>query len=69
MERLDDVAAAKADAKKIARTLIRLKHSLAADSELRKVVPEVTETIDKAVADGVAFHLNIPGLLGLTDGS
>ena len=64
-----DVDAVKADAKKITRTLIRLKHSLAADAELREVVPEVTETIDKAVADGIAFQLNVPGLLGLTDGS
>ena len=64
-----DVDATKTDAKKIARTLIRLKHSLAADAELRDVVPVVTEAIDKAVADHEAFRLDVPGLLGLTDGS
>ena len=64
-----DVDDTKADAKKIARTLIRLKYSLAADAELREVVPAVTEGIDKAVADRETFRLDVPGLLGLTDGS
>jgi len=64
-----DVDATKTDAKKIARTLIRLKHSLAADAELRDVVPVVLEDIDKAVADRETFRLDVPGLLGLTDGS
>ena len=37
---------------KAARTLIRLKHSLAADEELNSVLPDTLAEFDEAVAKG-----------------
>ena len=39
MKQLDKVDRARADLKKIVRSIIRLKHSLAADEELNEVLP------------------------------
>lgn len=69
MKRLDDVAVAKAEAAKVARTLIRLRHSLGADREIRATVPDILDDIDAAASNGNSFTLDLPGLLGLGDGS
>lgn len=37
---------------KVARTLIRLKHSLAADEELNEVLPDKLEEFDQGVLGG-----------------
>jgi hypothetical protein len=37
---------------KATRTLVRLKHSLAADEELNTVLPETLEMFDTALANG-----------------
>lgn len=42
---------------KTARTLIRLKHSLAADEELNDVLPDTLAEFDKALANGTLKEL------------
>jgi arginine/lysine/ornithine decarboxylase len=42
----------KAKIAKATRTLIRLKHSLAADEELNAVLPDTLEEFDEALARG-----------------
>lgn len=42
----------KARIQKVARTLIRLKHSLAADEELNQVLPDTLADFDEALARG-----------------
>jgi len=42
---------------KTARTLIRLKHSLAADEELNDVLPATLEEFDEALARGESMAL------------
>lgn len=37
---------------KVARTLIRLKHSLAADEELNEILPDKLEEFDQGVLGG-----------------
>lgn len=42
---------------KTARTSIRLKHSLAADAELNKKLPEIEKAFNRAIARGTSFSL------------
>jgi hypothetical protein len=48
----DDITLRKAAAIKTARSIIRLKHSLAADEELNRVLPQVELAFDRAVNGG-----------------
>ena len=48
----DDITLRKAAAIKTARSIIRLKHSLAADEELNRVLPQVELAFDLAVNSG-----------------
>lgn len=50
---------------KVARTLIRLKHSLAADEEINDVLPDRLEEFDQGVLGGEVKRLktDIGGLL------
>jgi hypothetical protein len=52
MGKLSDVDMARHKITKTARTIIRLKHSLAADVELNDVLPETIAEFDAAVARG-----------------
>ena len=52
MGKLSDVDMARHKITKAARTIIRLKHSLAADVELNDVLPETIAEFDAAVARG-----------------
>lgn len=42
---------------KVTRTLVRLKHSLAADEELNSVLPDTLEKFDEALAAGELKHI------------
>lgn len=52
MRRKSEVEMKRAGVAKTARTLVRLKHSLAADQELNDLLPETLEEFDKAVGRG-----------------
>lgn len=45
---------------KITRTLIRLKHSLAADEEINEVLPDRLDEFAKAVQRGELLELPLP---------
>lgn len=51
---------------KTARTLVRLKHSLAADEELNRVLPETLQEFDAAVTRGElkALDIDLDDLIG-----
>ena len=49
----DDIALRKAALMKAARSAVRLKHSLAADEELNRVLPELERRFDAAVQNGI----------------
>lgn len=48
----DKVGQARANAIKVVRTAIRLKHALAADEELNQVLPVVVAEFNKSVQQG-----------------
>lgn len=52
---------------KASRTLIRLKHSLAADEEINALLPDTLEAFDAAVAKGEQKRLtsNVVAELGI----
>lgn len=52
MKKKTDAELKKAQLQKTARTLIRLKHSLAADEEINAVLPDTLAEFDKALARG-----------------
>jgi hypothetical protein len=60
MSHRDDVAMRRAALLKAARSMIRLRHSLAADAELNDVLPRVEAEFDKAVQMGT-----LPEVAGL----
>lgn len=59
----------KAKVAKATRTLIRLKHSLAADEEINTVLPETLDEFDSARARGELKRIeaNIEDVLGASD--
>lgn len=65
----DPIKETKQDAKKIARSITRLKYSLAADREIRNLVEEIDQAVDEAFARGDEYELDIPELLGLPRGT
>jgi hypothetical protein len=50
--RRDRVDQERANALKTIRTAVRLKHSLAADTELNEVLPKFEEEFNKAILEG-----------------
>ena len=48
---------------KVSRTLIRLKHSIAADNEINDVLPARLEEFDKALQHGELKTIEIPATL------
>lgn len=56
----------KAKISKSARTLIRLKHSLAADEEINAVLPDTLDEFDTAYANGELkkFRADLAATLG-----
>lgn len=47
---------------KVQRTLIRLKHSLAADEEINEVLPDTLSEFDKAIAKGLLKQIESPSM-------
>lgn len=54
---------AKAEALRVARAYVRLKHSLAADRELATLLPEIEEKLNEAAMTGKAYHLDMSAWL------
>jgi hypothetical protein len=54
---------------KVTRTIVRLKHSLAADEELNSVLPDTLAEFDEAVAAGELMELRgfLGPVLGMND--
>ena len=67
MRRKNSVELAKLRMFKLARALVRLKHSLAADEELNQVLPELERRFDRAVVDGKPYHLATQSALALLE--
>ena len=59
MPRKDDTEIAKAAARKAWRTAIRLKHSLRADDEIARTLPDLEDAMDDAIAAGKPFELDV----------
>lgn len=57
MKRKTPVEMERARIAKAARTLIRLKHSLAADEEMNEVLPDTLEAFDEAISRGEVQRL------------
>lgn len=53
----------KASMLKLARAVIRIRHSIAADEEIRRVLPELERRIDLAMQTGNAFEVDAAELL------
>jgi len=60
---LSEIEGQRKDMLKALRTAVRLKHSLNADAELRRVLPEFQAAVDKAVQSGKAYNLDIRSVL------
>jgi hypothetical protein len=63
MQQKSDIELQKARNIKIARTLIRLKHSLAADEELNATLPDLALAFDKGVQAGELKRLSLGEIL------
>lgn len=63
MKRTTELQQQKAAALKTLRSAIRLKHSLMADAELAKKLPDLEERIDLAWAAQTPLELSIGSLL------
>ena len=46
------------EAKKVARTALRLKYSILAEREINQALPDIEAGINRAYAQGRAFQLN-----------
>lgn len=57
MKRKSKAEMERARISKVARTLIRLKHSLKADEELNEVLPDTLEEFDQGVLGGEVKRL------------
>jgi hypothetical protein len=57
MERKTEQELERARVAKVARALVRLKHSLAADEELNSLLPDTLEAFDRSLAQGELKHI------------
>lgn len=64
-----DIEQAIANHRKVARSLIRLKHSVAADIELNDVMPVIERKLQALAASGQVPSLTTDELLSLTEGT
>lgn len=53
MTQKDDIALRRAAVLKAARSMVRLRHSIAADEELNELLPAIEREFDSAVARGL----------------
>ena len=62
-----EIEQAIADYMKIARTAIVLKHRIAADNELNKVLPQIRVRLEAQAQNGLLPSLSVPELLDVAD--
>lgn len=58
MQRKTDIEMARLRTTKITRSLLRLKHSLAADAEINEVLPDTLDKFDAALQSGQLLQMN-----------
>lgn len=58
MRKLTNGELAKRNALKVARTAIRLKHSIEADNEMNEFLPALEEQIDSAITGGKRLEIS-----------
>jgi hypothetical protein len=58
MRRKDHREMAIQEAKKVARSALRLKYSILAEREINEVLPAIEAAVNEAFAAGQAFQLN-----------
>ena len=63
VRQLSPIEREKAKLLKLARTLIRAKHSAAADDELNEKLPLLELQIDKAIQSGKVYELDVRSVL------
>ena len=63
MKKLTKSEVEKAALLKAVRANIRLKHAIAADQELNEKIPEIEAAIDRAIAAGTVYELDIRSVL------
>jgi uncharacterized protein YccT (UPF0319 family) len=63
-----DIEQAVVNARKVARSMLRLKHSIAADNELNDVMPRIEAYLAQQVAKGYVPELTGEELLKLVEG-
>lgn len=68
MQQKSDIEMERARITKIARVLIRLKHSLNADLELNRILPAQIQEFDAAVQNGELLALNEDFLREILEG-
>ena len=61
--RRDKVEQEKHKAKKLSRSLIRLKFSLIADDVLNDLIPDIDDAVDKALTEGTEWSLDVQALV------
>lgn len=61
--RKDDVELQKASAKKLARTLVRLKFSIMADQALNDIIPDIDDSVDAALTNGTDWSFDVEALV------
>ena len=63
MRQLSPIEREKATLLKLARILIRAKHSAAADDELNEKLPKLELAIDAAIQSGKVYELDVRSVL------
>lgn len=61
--RRDNIEQEKAKAKKVARTLVRLRFSLMADDVLNDMIPTIDDAVDAALASGKPWRFEVEELI------
>lgn len=57
-----------ANHRKVARMAIRLKHSIAADEELNRLMPILEDRLSAMLQDGVVTPMTIDEILSIAEG-
>lgn len=69
MKAMTELESRKASLLKAFRTAIRLRYSLAADEEIRRLLPELEQRIDLAIQSGEPFELDVASIFSEVESS